>query len=504
MELGAPAAAVYKTHSTSIVDVLEDLKEKAEAELSDLRKAEQTSAHNFNMLKQSLEMQAAADEKDLGEAKAAKAEAEESKGAAEGELAATVQDLADAEKALKLAGENCMQLATDHEATVAGRTAELKAIAEAKKILEESTGGAVGQTYSLLQMTVRSKMQTRTDLKNAEVVGLVKKLAKEQHSAALAQLASRISSVMRYSAASGEDPFAKVKGLITSMIDRLTAEAAAEADEKAYCDEETAKTQAKKGELQDDIAKLTSKIDQATARSDRLKAEVKELQAELAALAKEQAQMDAIRQEQHADYTKAKAELEEGLMGVRKALDVLREYYAGGEGAALVQDDAHFNAFMQQPAPPLPAKYEKAGGAGGSIIGILEVVESDFAKNLAEEETEESDAAAEYDKMTQTNKITKATKDQDVKYKSGEAAGLDKAVAELSSDRDTSNTELSAVAEYLAKLNDRCIAKPETYEARKARREAEIAGLKTALSILKGEAALVQRSVRRIRGSSAQ
>merc|ERR1719252_266431 len=108
------------------------------------------------------------------------------------------------------------------------------------------------------------------------------------------------------------------------MIDRLTAEAAAEADEKAYCDEETAKTQAKKGELQDDIAKLTSKIDQATARSERLKAEVKELQAELAALAKEQAEMDAIRQDQLEAYTQAKADLEQGLMGVKGALDVLR------------------------------------------------------------------------------------------------------------------------------------------------------------------------------------
>ena len=29
-DFGAPAAAVYKTHSTSIFDVLEDLKEKAE------------------------------------------------------------------------------------------------------------------------------------------------------------------------------------------------------------------------------------------------------------------------------------------------------------------------------------------------------------------------------------------------------------------------------------------------------------------------------------------
>merc|ERR1719367_2689360 len=46
LALGAPSAAAYKTHSTNIFDVLEDLKEKAEGQLSDLRKAELKSRHN--------------------------------------------------------------------------------------------------------------------------------------------------------------------------------------------------------------------------------------------------------------------------------------------------------------------------------------------------------------------------------------------------------------------------------------------------------------------------
>merc|ERR1719240_185571 len=104
--------------------------------------------------------------------------------------------------------------------------------------------------------------------------------------------------------------------------------------------------------------------------------------------------------------------------------------------------------------------------------------------------------------MTQENKVTKTMKEQDVKYKTQEFTQLDKAISEMTADREGKNTELTAVLDYYEKLKDRCIAKPETYEVRKARREAEIAGLKTALSILEGEAALVQRSVRRIRGSS--
>merc|ERR1711957_238832 len=99
-EFGAPAAAVYKTHSSSIIDVIEDLKDKAEDQLSELRKAETNTRHNFDMLKQSLQDSIAADTKDLEEKKAAKAGAAEAKAGAEGDLAVTTKDLADAKGAL--------------------------------------------------------------------------------------------------------------------------------------------------------------------------------------------------------------------------------------------------------------------------------------------------------------------------------------------------------------------------------------------------------------------
>jgi len=481
-ELGAPAAATYKTHSTSIFDVLEDLKEKAEGELSDLRKAEANAAHNYAMLKQSLEDQMSQDNKDMDGAKANKAAAEESKATAEGDLSATEEDLKAAKSELETANANCMTVAADHEATVASRDAELKVIAEAKKILEETSAGAVSQTYSLLQ--TQTTLQTHADLAKSEVVQLVKKLAREQHSAALAQLASRIGAVMRYGAANGDDPFAKVKGLITDMISKLEAEAASEATEKAYCDDEMAKTEAKKGELDTEIAKLSTKIDQAAARSAQLKDEVKTLQSELAKMAEEQAEATAWRQDSHAAYVTAKADLELGLQGVRKALEVLRSYYAAG------------SAFVQQPAPPMPEAHSAATGAGESIIGILEVCESDFADNLAKEETEEAESAEAYEKNTQEYKLATTEKTQDVKYKTQEFTGLDKSISDLSSDKETASTELAAVMEYYGKLKDRCIAKPETYEQRKARREAEINGLKEALNILENETAFTQRKSR--------
>merc|ERR1719158_1878372 len=81
-----------------------------------------------------------------------------------------------------------------------------------------------------------------------------------------------------------------------------------------------------------------------------------------------------------------------------------------------------------------------------------------------------------------------ATMEQDVKYKSKEAKELDEQVSEATSDRANVQAELDAVLEYLAKLTDRCVAKPMSYEERAKRREAEIAGLKEALTILEGEA----------------
>ena len=92
-------------------------------------------------------------------------------------------------------------------------------------------------------------------------------------------------------------------------------------------------------------------------------------------------------------------------------MGVLRDYYENG--AALLQKAGSFDAFMQQPA--LPKKHASNGGAGGSIISILEVVESDFTKNLADEETQEEDAASVYEKTTQDNKLATVTKTQDVK-----------------------------------------------------------------------------------------
>jgi len=474
-DVGAPDASVYKGHSGDIIATLEDLKEKAETQLDDLRKKETTAIHNFQMLKQSLEDSIKFATKDMGDAKKDFATAGEKKAAAEGDLDVTSKTLAADIQALADLHHDCMTKASDFEAETKSRAEELKALAIAKKVIKEKTGASSSITYSFNQVSFvqRSKMSSQVDLANFEAVRFIRDLAKKQHSSILAQLAARMASAIR----SNDDPFAKVKGLISDMITKLEEEAAADAEHKAFCDKELAETHTKKVDKTAAIEKLTTAIDAMTARSAQLKQEVAALQTALMELAKEQAEMDKLREEEAALYKKQKADMELGLDGVKTALKVLGEYY-GKEGKA----------------------HSAALGAGEGIIGLLEVVESDFSKELAEIVATEENAVATYKAETNENEIEKATKEQDVKYKSKEATDLDKEVAEASSDRDAVKAELDAVLKYLASLEKQCIEKAETYAERKAHREAEIAGLKEALTILESETALVQKSHHTLRG----
>jgi len=473
-DAGAPAAAVYEGHSSDIIDTLENLLEKAEQQLADARAKETAAQNNYEMLKQSLEDDIRFANKDMDEAKTSLAASGEAKATAEGDLSVTNKDLAADTAALADLHKDCLGKAQDFEAATKSRTEELKALAEAKKVLAETTSGADTITYGLTQVSFL-QLNSMEGLVQFEAIRLIRDLARKQSSSSLAQLATRMDMAMHSGVA---DPFAKVKGLISDMIAKLEEAAGADATEKAFCDKELAETTAKKDEKTAEIEKLTTKIDQMSAASAKLKEEVAALQKALADLAAAQSEMDKLREEESAVYKKNKADMEEGLQGVKLALKVLSDYYSAD------------------------ASHEAAKGAGASIIGLLEVAESDLSKTLAEIIATEEMAASTYTSETKENEIEKVTKEQGVKYKTKESSELDASVAEATSDRSGVEAELEPVLKYLATLEGRCIAKAETYEERKARREAELAGLKEALQILEGQAVLLQKhSARSLRGN---
>jgi DNA repair exonuclease SbcCD ATPase subunit len=469
---GAPAAAVYEGHSGGILDVLGGLSETAQTQLDEARKTETTAIHNFEQLKQSLEDNIKFANEETAAAKKGLAKSGESKAGAEGDLSVTAKDLATDTKDLSDLHHNCMKKAQEFEAETKSRGEELEALATAKKIISETTGGAASQSYSFLQTRARSDAEDQAKL---DAVHYVRELSKQTNSLELAQLSERMGSVLRVGSVSGGDVFAKVKGLINNMLEKLLKEAEDDATEKAYCDKELAYTNGRKDEKTTEIEKQTTSIDQMTARSSKLKEEVATLQKELSELAKSKQAQEKMRAEEKAVYDKSRAEMEQGLNGIKAALKVLRDYYA-----------------QQQE--------NSAQGSSTGIIGLLEVCESDFSKGLAELIATEESAVAEFEQEMKDNEISTASKNQDVEYKTKEHVGLDKTTTETKSDRAGVQVELDAIMKYLKGLEARCIAKAESYESIVARRNAELAGLKEALTILEGEGvsfSLAQKSASR-------
>merc|ERR1719486_667822 len=297
---------------------------------------------------------------------------------AEGDLEVTSKDLAEDTATKSTLHQDCMDGSEEFELATKSRGEELKALATAKKVIKDATGGAAGQTYSFSQVSFlqvgRTHLKSGNDLKKEEAVRFIRDLAIKTKNTALTQLASRMSAAVRLGAAAGEDPFSKVKNLITDMIATLESEAEADASQKAYCDKEISEATAKKDELTAESDKLSTKIAQEKAASAKLKEEVATLQQELADMAKAKAAADQLRAEEKAAFEKNSAEMKQGIQGVKMALKVLKEYYAKA-------DKSH----------------SAADGAASGIIGLLEVCESDFTKGLTEMTATEDTAAAEYE-----------------------------------------------------------------------------------------------------------
>lgn len=477
----------YEARSGSILKVLEEMREKAEKLLRKSRDSERKMQHNFELVKEELSDLTANTDKELQSKKGERAGLQKDKAENTGDLNIVVRELQETTEALHSTQTKCMAKAADHEQSLKTRAEELKVLTEAKSTIQATLGGsnAEKRTYSFVQVGARTKTRSR----DFQVVSLLKREAKKQHSTQLAQLASRISALTKYGEATGEDPFKKVKGLIKDMIYKLKKEFRRN---KGYCDE-MVRSEERKEELTDLVGDLKAKIDKLLSASAKAKSDVKDLQVELADLSQMQQEMDDARDAEHKAFLQAKNDLQQGLAGCRTALRVLRDYYSADDekdDAALLQKATSEDA-GQQPEPDAPHS-KNSGGAGSGIIGLLEVVESDLAKNLAELESNEDSSKAEYDKVTQENKVTKIQRDKDVEYRTTKFKALDKNGAELLSDKSVAEEELSAVKQYYEKTKNLCTPKEDDFAVRKKKRQEKIAALEQALKILLNEGSLLE------------
>merc|ERR1719453_3038791 len=279
----------YESHSSGILDTLEDMQEKAEASLSSTRKDEMEAAHAFAMLKQGLEDGIAVAKKQLSEATQTRSTTEEEQYAAETSLTETKETLAADSKYLAELKQSCTSKANEWAARQKQASEETAAIEKAKEVLSDGV-------KVLLQTSMRVKTRKLSgsvdDSARSQVLKVLRRISKKAHSYKLMQLVASAQS----------DPFGKIRGLIEEMIAKLTKEAAEEADQKSFCDEEIGESKAKQADLTGKLDKMNARISKAVATKAKLTEDIKTLEAEVAEIDAGQAEATKIRGEENADY----------------------------------------------------------------------------------------------------------------------------------------------------------------------------------------------------------
>jgi len=443
--------SAYETHDGGILGTLTELKDKAEESLSKARKAEMEANHAYEMLKQSIEMELSTMQKRMSAATSERSSTEETMHAATEELEETKKSKAADEAYLEDLQVDCATKAKEWTERQHSVAEELGAIAKAKEIL--SSGVKV-----FLQVQGRSADDI-DGTKRQRVVSILRNLAQQGHVYALSQLASEAQS----------DQFAKIRGLIESMIDRLMKEAAEEADQKMFCDTEMAKSRSKQKDLAAKVDMHSVRIEKGEAGKAKLAEQIKTLNMEIAEIDAGMKEATDLRTKEKTEFEASSAEYKQSADAVANAIQVLQSYYSQG-------------SFVQAGQAP------ELGGAksdiGSTIISMLEVAESEFTELLSESTAAENAAAEAFEKLSRKSKLSKTAKIEEVKGKESETKTLEMNLLNYKEDKETTGKELDAVLEYLDKLKPQCETKVMSYAERKARREADIAGLKEALAIL--------------------
>merc|ERR1711877_44261 len=123
------------------------------------------------------------------------------------------------------------------------------------------------------------------------------------------------------------------------------------------------------------------------------------------------AEATKLRQEEKATNEQTIKDAGEAQTAVAQALTVLKEFYAkAGDATALLQ---------QQPEAPeiFDKPYKGMQSENGGVVGMLEVIESDFARLEAETSAAEATAQKEYDQFMTDSKVDKAQKLKDIEHK---------------------------------------------------------------------------------------
>jgi len=472
LAVSAPEAAGYEFQSQGVIEMMEKLLDKFIEERTVLEKEEMNSKQAFEMLVQDLTAQIDQAKQDRTEKAETKAKKLQAKADAEGDLTETTTTKEADKKYLADLVATCEQKASDFEARQQLRTEELEAIAKAIEIV---SSGAVkgnaekhlpsafleGTSLSSLRMDAQSQMRVKAGV-------FLRQKARELQSRVLSAMADRVDA----------DPFRKVKKMIKDLITKLMEEANEEAEHKGWCDTELATNEKTRKEKTEAVETLHAEIDQLEASIAKLTSDIADLTKAVGELDAAMSKATQLRGDEKEKNTETITDSQAAQTAVAQALTVLKEFYAkAGEATALIQEEPEI----------FDSPYKGMGGEAGGVVGMLEVIESDFARLEADTKAAEATAQKEYDTFMTDSKVDKESKSSDIEHKTSKKQDQSQALTVKKDDLEGTQKELDAALAYFDKLKPSCVDSGVSYEDRVARREDEIKSLQDALKILNGE-----------------
>jgi len=496
--------------SSSITDILnlllDDWSAKAK-KLEDEEKARKTLYDNTSAnLRQMI-----IDTKDaIDAAKIQLSETKATNAATKGQMTETKANLHDDNKYLKDLTAQCEFKAKEWDQRSTTRAAELAALSEAINIVggsvasTASTRGYTDNTAALLQggrptayssgdrytdvvftqlKAVKKSGQAAANQARLDAVTQIKHMARKLNSADLNLLAMKIAA----------DPFAKVKELIQQLITRLLTESQNEATQKGWCDTEIGKANSDRDHRMADTKSLSAEALVLEAEKKNQEEIIKTLTAEIAELNADHAEVTRIREAEKAENKKVLEDSREGLTAIEKALATLKKFYGKASRnsqsgyVSLVQSDAEQSPVAADMASAgvsgAQGNYDGNQAAGGGIIGLMEIIQSDFKRSIEMAETSEKESYTEYASFNKEAKASLSAKTtglenakDDLKIASGDL------VATLNKLKDNQKL-LDMSLQTLETLRPACVDTGMSWEEKVKRRDAEIQALKDALAV---------------------
>lgn len=465
----------YEFQSGGVVDMLETLEDKFATEQKNLEDTERSAVHAFQHMVQTLTDSIENGKATIGRLQKWKGECDGKNGEAKGELADATSNRDEDKKYLAETRGLCSMKSKNFDERQSVRRGEIDAIGQAIDIIGGKTVSATTtDAHSFLQIS--STAHTGNVDRVAE---LLQADADKYGSKLLGMLSTRVTAAER----SGGDPFVKVKKMIFNMISKLKGEAAAEAEQKGWCDAELGANKITRDDKTNEVNELSAEKEELLATIAKLSDEVSNLQEEVANLKQERKEQTEDRNEESAKNAITIKESKEAEAAVANALTILNDFYASAKGPAFVQTSS------SQPAGDAPETFEDEAytglqGSSGGVVGMLEVIQSDFARLAAETESSEAQNADQYKNFMNESEVDLAIKNTEIDNKNAMIDRKNNDLETTEHDLNAVKKELDAAQAYYDKLKPTCVNTGISYEERVAMREAEIQSLKEALSVL--------------------